>query len=148
MVSSVIVLRTTSLIPHLLALALVVQAASAYGAVPCAGSEHGHEVQAMSQMETAHDAHSAHGGHSMHHSALTESVMTEMPAESADMSCCDDEGSIACMTSGHCLSASPLLPVPDLSIDPPRNLRSLAQDAEWLPPYGAPSGPLFRPPIA
>jgi hypothetical protein len=137
-----IILRTASLIPRLLALALLVQAASAYGALPCVGEEHAHEIQPAVQMDAAHDAHSGHGDHAMH--APTGPDVHEH----SDMSCCDDHGASACLASGHCLSASPLLPVLTLIVGPRSDLRSLSHELEWLPPYGAPSGPLFRPPIA
>ena len=81
------------------------QAASAYGAMPCADNMHGDEPHAATQMSNAHDVHRGHGSH--------EPAADD--TEDTSMSCCDDDGASACIASGHCLSATPLLPVPTLN---------------------------------
>ncbi len=92
----------------------------------------------VSHTDDHHGVHAAHSGHA----PIPEA------GHDAGMPCCDEDGTSACIASGHCLSASPLLPFPALAILPFDGQSRIISEADWLPPYGAPSGTPLRPPIA
>ena len=95
------------------------------------------------------DSHSAHDMHTMHRaaSAPDASGPDHDPAQHPDMPCCDSDDDSAC-SYGNCLTSSSVLPLPGMALSTRSQPHTPATGLSWLPPYGAPPGTLFRPPIS
>jgi hypothetical protein len=141
---------------HLLVLALVAQAAAAHGAMPCAAgnpaadSEVSERITAApAHMQMDHSDHQMHAAHhAAHHAAQKDPAATpDGMADHTDMPCCNNDG-IAVCSVGHCVTTTPVLPMPGLALRPQTARFSNGATLDWLPPYGNPLVSIFRPPIS
>jgi len=127
------------LIIPMLVLGLLLQAAAAQAAMPCASDpiqQHGADATSEPAAGTVHAHHTMH--------APSQEQVADPHAQ---MPCCVEGEAISCFISG-CVSAAPAVPALS-SANPFLNLRvTTAANVNRLAIYASPPDGIFRPPIA